>query len=123
MANPQNTSAVDISSTTTQQYFNNLYLNVGTVSSNQDAAILAFFENFTNGNETASKALASAVIYTSLVQNLNPMSVISQFTQLEPGQLNSYLTMFLNLNRVGTSYLGINNQPITNKYIKRAILA
>jgi len=38
-------------------------------------------------------------------------------------ELDAYLTMFLNLNRVGTSLLGISNQPQTNKYIQRAILA
>lgn len=37
-------------------------------------------------------------------------------------ELDAYLTMFLNLNRVGTSLLGISNQPQTNKYIQRAIL-
>jgi hypothetical protein len=37
-------------------------------------------------------------------------------------ELGAYLTMFLNLNRVGTSLLGISNSPQTNKYISRAIL-
>ena len=37
-------------------------------------------------------------------------------------ELDAYLTMFLNLNRVGTSLLGISNQPQTNKYVQRAIL-
>lgn len=37
-------------------------------------------------------------------------------------ELNSYLAMFLNLNRVNTSLLGVSNEPQTNKYIKRAIL-
>ena len=31
-------------------------------------------------------------------------------------------TMFLNLNRIGTSYLGINNAPQTSKYVARTIL-
>lgn len=37
-------------------------------------------------------------------------------------ELDAYLTMLLNLNRVSTSLLGISNQPQTNKYIQRAIL-
>jgi len=37
-------------------------------------------------------------------------------------ELDAYLTMFLNLNRSGTSLLGISNSPQTNKYIQRAIL-
>lgn len=122
MATPQNVDAVNVNSTTTQKYFNNLYLNIGTVSSNQNDAVIGFFETHTNGNKTAAQALASAVIYTSVAQGMNPMEILTQFTQLPPGQVNAYLTMFLNLNRVGTSYLGLNNQPIVNKYIQRAIL-
>jgi hypothetical protein len=40
----------------------------------------------------------------------------------EENELNAYLCMFLNLDRVNTSLLGINNSPKTNKYIQRAIL-
>ena len=40
----------------------------------------------------------------------------------EDNELNAYLTMFLNLNRINTSLLGIGNTPQTNKYIQRAIL-
>lgn len=38
-------------------------------------------------------------------------------------ELDAYLTMLLNLNRVGTSLLGLNNSPRTGKYIQRTILA
>lgn len=122
MANPQNISEVNLTPTTTQKYFNNLYLNAGTVSTNQNDAVIGFFEEFTKGNKIAAQALASAVIYTSIAQGMDPMEILAQFTKLPPGQINSYLTMFLNLNRVGTSFLGLNNQPIVNKYIKRTIL-
>jgi hypothetical protein len=37
-------------------------------------------------------------------------------------EIDAYLTVFLNLNRVGSSLLGISNQPQTNKYVQRAIL-
>ena len=43
-------------------------------------------------------------------------------TVREENELNAYLTMLLNLDRVNTSLLGISNSPQTNKYIKRAIL-
>jgi hypothetical protein len=46
---------------------------------------------------------------------------IVTYTQ-EKNELNAYLTMLLNLNRVNTSLLGISNSPQTNKYIARAIL-
>jgi hypothetical protein len=38
-------------------------------------------------------------------------------------ELDAYLTMFLNLNRVGTSLLGLSNSPQVSPYISRAILA
>lgn len=38
-------------------------------------------------------------------------------------ELDAYLTMFLNLNRVGTSLLGISNSPTVSPYVKRTILA
>jgi hypothetical protein len=42
--------------------------------------------------------------------------------QADLSELDAYLTMLLNLNRVSTSLLGISNQPQTNKYVQRAIL-
>jgi len=42
--------------------------------------------------------------------------------QANLSELDAYLTMLLNLNRVSTSLLGISNQPQTNKYVQRAIL-
>lgn len=38
-------------------------------------------------------------------------------------ELDAYLTMLLNLNRVGTSLLGISNSPQVSPYVKRMILA
>jgi hypothetical protein len=38
-------------------------------------------------------------------------------------EVDAYLTMFLNFNRVGTSLLGLSNSPQTSKYISRTILA
>lgn len=119
MSLPNNINAVNLKNE--KQYFNNFFINYGTVSDNQNDAILAYFEDFTNGNKTAAKALASAVIYTSLSQRIDPMSVMEEFSKIPKGQLNAYLATFLNLNRVGTSYLGYSNNPPVNNYIKRAI--
>ena len=38
-------------------------------------------------------------------------------------QVNAFLTVFLNLNRAGTSLLGLGNSPQTSPFIVRAILA
>jgi len=103
------------------KYFNNYFGPTFQVNPNVDAAILSYFESVSDNKESA-KALASAVIYTSYTQRINPMETLTEFTKLPKGELNSYLTMFLNLQRVGTSYLGITNQPAVNKYVQRAII-
>lgn len=107
--------------TNPNKYFNNYFGPTFKVSPNVDAAVLSYFEEVCD-NKAAAELLASAVMYTSYTQKINPMQTLTEFTKLPKGELNNYLTMFLNLQRVGTSYLGISNQPITNKYINRAIL-
>jgi hypothetical protein len=120
MSNSQNLGQVNVNNPA--KYFNNYFTDFGTISSNANGAIVAYFESYTNGNKQAAAALASAVVYTAKIQGMDPMKILSEFKALPTDQLNAYLTMFLNLNRVGTSYLGINNQPVVNKYIKRSIL-
>lgn len=108
----------NVSSTT---YFNNYFGVDAKVSPNVDTAIISYFEEISYNRESA-KALASAVIYTSISQGVDPMVTLQEFTKLPKGDLNSYLVMFLNIQRKGTSYLGITNQPTANKYVNRAIL-
>lgn len=124
MATLTNLNSIDQSlndSTNPNTYFNNYFVPAARVSPNVDAAILSYFEEVSVNRETA-KALASAVIFTSVQQGIDPMESLSEFTKLPKGQLNAYLVMFLNMNRKGTSYLGITNQPITNKYVNRSII-
>lgn len=109
------------SNTEPNKYFNNYFGPTFQTSPNIDAAIISYFEEVCD-NKLAATALASAVLYTSYTQKTNPMETLKEFTKLPKGELNNYLTMFLNLQRVGTSYLGITNQPLANKYINRAIL-
>lgn len=92
------------------------------VSQDINDAVLGFFEKKT-GNKQSALALASAVIYTSLNLNADPLEVVKEFAKLDARTLNDQLTSFLNLNRKGTSYLGIKNYPQTGKYVKRAIRA
>lgn len=121
MSNPSNTSGINASNTaSTQSYFNNLNLPPISVSQNVDDAIIGYFQQITETKETA-RALAGAVILTAASQGVDPMETLTEFTKMEPGQLNSYTTMFLNLNRVGTSYLGINNSPTAPKYVAHMI--
>lgn len=102
-------------------YFNNYFTSTLDVAGNVNDALIAFFEKITDNKESAI-ALASAVVYTSQAQGTDPMEILTEFANMEKNKLNAYLCMFLNLNRVGTSFLGINNQPVQNKYVQRTIL-
>ena len=105
----------------TQQFFNNFFTPAYDISPNANDAIVTFFETVTDNKESA-QALAASVIYTSLTQKTNPMSMLQQFSKLSRGELDVYMAMFLNLNRVGSSLLGVSNAPITNKYVERTFL-
>lgn len=104
----------------TTKFFNNYFEIPVQVSSNVDSAIISYFETITENTE-AARALASAVIYTSVKQGIDPMSTLDEFKKLPNGELDAYTAMFLNFERVGTSYLGITNLPQINKYISRCI--
>ena len=108
--------------TTPNTYFNNYFGPTVNVSPNVDSAIISYFEEISYNRESA-KALASAVIFTSREQGVDPMVTLREFTKLPKGELNSYLVMFLNMQRKGTSYLGITNQPSVNKYVNRSIIS
>lgn len=104
------------------KYFNNFYATPFNVSSGTNDAIVAFFEKYTQ-NAIAGKNMASAVLYTAMAQNIDPMSVLSEFQNLPKGELNSYLAAFLNISRAPTSSLGINNgTKTTSTYITRSII-
>lgn len=120
--NTNNLGTIDINSrSSASNFFNNLTLPSISVSQNVDDAIIGYFQQVAE-NKEAAKALASAVILTSVSQGIDPMETLQQFMKMGKAELNGYLTMFLNLNRVGTSYLGISNQPVTGKYVARTIL-
>lgn len=121
---PTNLSPIEINALNpvdADKYFNNFFNIPPTVSSNIDSAIVAYFEQVTTSTLSA-RALASAVIYTSAKQGINPMDTLKEFQKLAVGELDAYVALFLNYERIGTSYLGITNIPVINKYIQRAIL-
>lgn len=120
MSTPSNLNGTSASSADTKSFFNNTNLPPISVSQNVDDAVVAYFEQIADSKE-AARALAAAVILTSVSQGVDPMSTLQQFMKMDKAQLNSYTTMFLNLNRVGTSYLGINNSPTVSKYVARMI--
>lgn len=111
-----------IANNSTTTYFNNFFNSNYTISQNVDDTIIGYFQTIT-GDRDSGIALASSVIYTAQTQGIDPMTIIDEFRKLKSNELNAYLTMFLNLNRVSTSLLGLSNSPQLNKYIARAILA
>lgn len=119
MPTPANLGSVTVGDA--EQFFTNYFTPQLDVAANVDDAIVAFFSQQT-GSTVSGRQLASAVIYTAISQHIDPMVALDQFKQVPQGDLNAYLCMFLNFNRVGTSYLGVTNQPMTNKYVKRAIM-
>lgn len=110
-----------ISPPNTDKFFNNFFNFPIEVSSNVDAAVLAYFEQIADNKESA-RALASAVIYTAIKQGISPMSALDEFRKIPIGDLNTYTALFLNFERIGTSFLGLKNRPAQNKYVTRAIL-
>lgn len=101
-------------------FFNNYFQPNFSVSQNVNDVILAQFEKVTNNKESA-KILASSVIYTSMSQRIDPMTVIDKIRTMSQEESAAYLGLFLNLNRVGTSYLGLHNAPRRSKYVDRMI--
>ena len=123
MVQPNNINATDLSlgvPNETDNFFTNYFTPSFTVSQNVDDTILSFFEKITENKESA-KVLASSVIYTSLARDIDPMEILAKFQSMKDDELNSYVTVFLNINRVGTSYLGINGAPKVGKYVQRMI--
>lgn len=102
-------------------FFNNFFAPEVSLSQNVDDAVIGFFQTVT-GDATTGRTMAAAVVFTAQTQNIDLMTLLDEFRKLNSNELNAYLTMFLNINRAGTSLLGLSNSPILNKYVARAIL-
>lgn len=112
----------DIRQDISTAYFNNYFKPEYVVAQDIDETILGYFETIAD-NKISAKALAGALVYTAKAQNLDPMIVLQKFISLPTPQIKAYLTMFLNLNRIGTSMLGVSNAPLANKYVERTIIS
>ena len=106
---------------TATDFFNNFFTKNYNISPNANDAIVSYFEKIADNKEAAA-ALAAAVIYTSLSQEVDPMETLDEFKKVSPGEIIVFLAMYLNLNRVNSSLLGVRNVPLTNKYVNRAII-
>jgi hypothetical protein len=112
---------LSVSQPNTEEFFNNFFTKQYEISPDANDAVVTFFEHVTDNKESA-QALSAAVIYTCLSQDIDPMSILQEFSSLSQGELDAYLAMFLNLNRIPSSLLGVTNTPVTNKYVARTFL-
>jgi hypothetical protein len=117
-----NVGASGIDKEDTLEFFNNFFQQELTVSSALDSALIAHFEKTTN-NPDAARTLAAAVLLTCAAQGFDPKEIFDRLKQLPPGSLDAYTAMFLNLQRVGTSLLGVSNRPPTSPYVQRTVLS
>lgn len=121
--NPSNVQAVNLQTLIGDgtKFFNNYFNKPVTISTAKDDAIVAYFEGLT-GEQHSAIVLASAVIYTSSALGVDSMVVLDEFKKLDRGVLNTYLCQLLNLNRIGTSLLGVKLKSPRNKYVSRTII-
>ena len=105
----------------TKKFFNNVFNPEIGISQNINDAISSYFQQYTSNIESA-KILTQVVISTAQAQNLDPMQVLDDFKRLDKNQLDAYLSLFLNSNRVPTSLLGVKVPPVTNQYVTRTII-
>jgi hypothetical protein len=105
----------------TQTYFNNLGNENLRVSPEIDDAVVSYFENIT-GDKVTARNLAGVILQTAKNRGLGLAEVIDEFRKRPSGELNAYLAMFLNLDRIPTSLVGIGHTPQKSTYVTRAIL-
>ena len=117
---PSNLDSTNTNPTT--KYFNNFFEPVYAISSNTNDAIVSYFQEQTNDLESA-KLLAQAVYDTALSQREDPLAVLDQFRALPQGELSPFLALYLNISRVPTSLLGVQNTPKTNPLVTRTIIS
>ena len=116
---PSNLNTTNTNSTT--KYFNNFFEPVYSISTDTNDLIVSYFQEQT-GNLESAKLLAQAVYDTALSQREDPLAVLDQFRALPQGELNAFLALYLNISRVPTSLLGVQNTPKTNPLVSRLIV-
>jgi hypothetical protein len=116
---PSNLNTTNTNSTT--KYFNNFFEPVYSISTDTNDLIVSYFQEQT-GNLESAKLLAQAVYDTALSQREDPLAVLDQFRALPQGELNAFLALYLNISRVPTSLLGVQNTPKTNQLVTRTII-
>lgn len=96
----------------------------------QDGTVVYNFSSISYTSGKYAQRTSANAVDTDVYNNGTWSSSGTQYAKPGPSvaynsisEINAYLTMFLNLNRSGTSLLGLSNSPLTSKYITRTILA
>jgi len=96
----------------------------------QDGTVIYNFSSISYTSGKYAQRTSANAVDTDVYNNGTWSSGGTQYAKPGPSvaynsisEINAYLTMFLNLNRSGTSLLGLSNSPLTSKYITRTILA
>jgi len=119
LANNTNSTSLRGDLTTPAGTFFNNFLQPGfTVSQNINDAILGYFEKITSTKESA-RIMASAIIYTSLAQRVDPMAVLVKFQGLsDEEKLNFIVDDILDLMRNEERRIELQTQVRNSKDIK-----
>ena len=121
MSNNQPSNLNNTNGNPTTKYFNNFYQPTYSISPEINDTIVSYFQEQTHDLESA-QLLAQAVYDTAQAQREDPLVVLDQFKALPQGELSPFLALYLNISRVPTSLLGVQNTPKTNPLVSRLIV-
>jgi hypothetical protein len=105
----------------TSDYFDNATLPKGIVNQGTWDALVGFFEDRNKGDVATAQVMATALINSAKIQNLNINEILDSLKRYQSFEVDTYLALILNSTRVPTSMLGVTNQPTTNKFVARTV--
>jgi hypothetical protein len=105
----------------TSNYFDNASLPKGMVNQGTWDALVGFFEERNNGDVSTAQVMATALINTAKIQQLDINEVLDSLKRFKGFEVDTYLALILNSTRIPTSMLGVTNQPTTNKFVARTV--
>jgi hypothetical protein len=118
---PAPTNLPTVYSNPSAEVFPNYFDRGVSISDNDYDQLVGLLELRTQ-NVEAAQNLAATVIQGLVQQDLDVKDIIDRLRRSSNTEIDTLLAFFLNNVRVGTSYLGISAQYITNPYITRTIL-
>ena len=105
----------------TSNYFDNATVPKGIVNQGTWDALVGFFEQRNGGDPSMAQTMATALINTAKIQNLDVNEILDGLNRYKGFEVDTYLALILNSTRIPTSMLGVTNQPTTNKFVARTV--